>query len=317
MKMTRLLDLLQQEEYSKKKDLVDQAKKEMQNLSPDRCANAFESAKISIDPLFLKHLIENYIQLLKDVQLVKSQRDPDKLIPDEISQIKIKTFFNKVLMSACNEILDEKGNLHPVIAQAFACKSSKDKVNFIKGMASQVMMLITRSEEHSKFIQNFHDPFLLSGVTHTINQQKSDIKNLEQIIKKYTQLSSRIKKDHPWFAKSILDDHFYISKEAKDYLHTMLGSKLVNLLQLDRSEEMKKLVHELSNELLKNLKNKKPINIEKINKQLIELTSRAGSRNRFFDEENKKKIGEIAYYIQDFVKHALPSTLQKKPKLSR
>jgi len=313
---------------NKENPLLDYTNKETTALLlDDRYANTFVKENISIDPGALSILIRSYNELLRNIvnQSLGEDSTPIGYKLDEENNKKTQAFFNIVLMHACAEVLDEKGNLDDRIVKAYQFRSipnyeeNKNSIKnaLVKAMASYIIMLIVDSKEHKnemtqlellKKIRDLDTKKYL--ITRSLNNQKKDEKNLEKILEKYIDLCGHIRKNHHWFSKTICDYDFYTDKETAKYF----SEKLNNMLFYIKN----KCRYGIDQAVIKDLKDRfsqldKKLNTEeerqtKEKYQTIKKTYLISSHPRMFCTKNPEK--NISFSKDDLIVMGLISDMQ-------
>src|SRR3990167_285902 len=328
----RFIDFLKSpnEDIKEKRDLFLHFAKKNMLLSPGRLANAFEITKTPINIPTLSFLSASYMNLLQDVNLVPHPGDADRMIPDAQSERQIKTFAMHVLLCACDEVLNETGALHPAFLKAFKIKHEyRSRNDFISGMASQIMMMITSSKNIRSEQEQIKNPddafkFKLHAIAHIINTSKKSIKNIDNVRKKYIELSAYIKNDTPEFYSIMLDNNFYLYKSFTDYFYNVILHPLTCTLAKLASKEIANACKNLQKEFIK-LRTGDPINpeiiqdslekIKKIYKDSNELNKKFKVRSNFFFKEQMSQIEINAIQKSITVIESIRSNLALQPAL--
>jgi len=227
--------------------------KETQNAVPFRLPAIDNLTKQHTD--LCKEIIQSVVEELKKEKIVLTEEIQHQKITAAIEKYKpsLNLLIARMCMHACNEILDEKGNLHPNLESALQpvlehvkmyrknraleeLNNDRIRNQLVRGMAQLILM-------HTLPTKKMRDksPQVALIMSMNIGFFDEEIKKtLEGRIQKYTKLNTILKKENPFFLAAINDNTFYQSKSVSDYFVEKMifpiGEEILKLQKLNSTQ---------------------------------------------------------------------------------
>jgi len=116
--------------------------------SIDRFTNAFQELGVTVEIPGLEACTRQYVKILSEAKFSEQQNEDGTPILHPSDQNQVKSLIRQLIQVTCNEMLDEEGNLHPVLCETLNLteeqkNSYRDKM--AKGFAHYVFAEIIPS----------------------------------------------------------------------------------------------------------------------------------------------------------------------------